>query len=333
MSGALANIDAARRALDKARTVNEVKDVRDKAEAIRLYLKKQKGSFEAQNAAAELKIRAERKLGELIPEKVKRGPKKKLHDATYLSDLGIEKTLSSRCQRINSILEPAFEKKFAELKDGGEEITTQHFLRLAKDFVREKKRRRNREIIETAAPVQEQYAGETFPTIVIDPPWDWGDEGDVDQLGRARPTYGTMSFDEIKALPVGELSEKSAHIYLWITNRSLPKGFSLLEEWGFRYVTCLTWCKPSFGMGNYFRGSTEQILFGVKGSLELLRKDVGTWFQAKRPSKKHSSKPDEFYQLVESCSPGVWLEMFARKTRPGWKTWGAEVCNTVSMSD
>jgi N6-adenosine-specific RNA methylase IME4 len=163
-----------------------------------------------------------------------------------------------------------------------------------------------------------------YHSIVLDPPWDWGDEGDKDQLGRGNPIYATMPLEQILELPVGNLAEDNAHIYLWTTNRSLPKGFKLLDAWGFRYITCITWCKESFGMGNYFRGQSEQVLFGVRGSLPLLRKDAGTWFTGKRGSQ-HSSKPEEFYQLVESCSPGPWLEMFARTARPGWTVWGAEV--------
>ena len=125
-------------------------------------------------------------------------------------------------------------------------------------------------------------------------------------------------------LPVDKLADDDCHIYLWITNRSLPKGFALLEKWGFRYITTLTWCKPSFGMGNYFRGSTEHVLFGVRGSQPLKRKNVGTWFSAPRGPLGHSSKPVEFYDLVESCSPGPSLEMFARGNRDGWVSWGAD---------
>jgi N6-adenosine-specific RNA methylase IME4 len=159
----------------------------------------------------------------------------------------------------------------------------------------------------------------------LDPPWDWGDEGDGDGCyARSRPVYATMPIEQIAALPVSALAEPNAHIYLWITNRSLPKGFALLDGWGFRYITMLTWCKPHFGMGTYFRGSTEHVLFGVRGSLPLLRSDVGTWFEAPRPGQ-HSAKPDAFYSLVETCSPGPWLEMFARRARPGWQVWGAEV--------
>ena len=191
-----------------------------------------------------------------------------------------------------------------------------------KEREREKQREANRALVREVAPLvpapQQRYAA-----IVIDPPWDWGDEGDADQFGRARPTYGTMSIGDLAALPVGDYAAANAHLYLWITNRSLPKGFTLLDAWGFRYVTALTWCKPSFGMGNYYRGQTEHVLFGVRGSLPLLRRDRGTCFTAPRPPR-HSAKPDAFYELVEECSPGPWLEMFCRSPRPGWAAWGAE---------
>lgn len=192
-----------------------------------------------------------------------------------------------------------------------------------KEREREAVREHNRELVQDTSPLSE-WDGKPVQTIVIDPPWDWGDEGDVDQFGRARPTYATMTFEELLAFPVGDKAQDNAHIYLWITNRSLPKGFTLLEAWGFRYITALTWCKPSFGMGNYFRGQTEHVLFGVRGSLPLLRKDVGTWFAAPR-GKEHSSKPEQFYGLVERCSPGPWMEIFQREPRPGWIGWGAEV--------
>lgn len=195
--------------------------------------------------------------------------------------------------------------------------------RQQKDAEREQKREQNEALVNDTIPL-EPDPDERYPTIVLDPPWDWDDEGDHEQLGRARPTYDTMSLDEIKAMPIDRQVDDNAHIYLWITNRSLYKGFTLLEAWGFRYITTLTWCKPHFGMGNYFRGQTEHVLFGVRGSLPLLRRDRGTWFMADR-NGDHSAKPAEFYQLVEECSPGPWLEVFARGDRPGWVQWGAEV--------
>ena len=194
-----------------------------------------------------------------------------------------------------------------------------------KEQQREARRAENAQRISSTTSLDDlPAAGARFATIVLDPPWDWGDEGDCDQLGRARPTYGTMPLEKLLELPVDKLADEDCHLYLWITNRSLPKGFSLLERWGFRYVTALTWCKPSFGLGNYFRGSTEHVLFGVRGSQPLKRKDIGTWFAAPRGPLGHSSKPVEFYDLVESCSPGPYLEMFARGNRNGWVSWGAD---------
>jgi N6-adenosine-specific RNA methylase IME4 len=213
----------------------------------------------------------------------------------------------------------------AKLASGEISINQAHLQikRAEKEQKREERREENRaKVAEATTPEAIAESGAKFATIMIDPPWDWGDEGDQDQLGRARPDYATMTKEQLLALPLPDLSDDDCHLYLWITNRSLPKGFELMERWGFRYVTAITWAKPSFGMGNYFRGQTEHVLFGVKGSQMLKRKDVGTLFNASRGPNGHSSKPAEFYDLVESCSPGPYLEMFSRSDREGWKTWG-----------
>lgn len=328
MTNALVRFDAARVALAEARSIDEVKAIRDKAEALRLYVRQAGESLEMQNDIAEIKLRAERRAGELLHEqelsKGGRPAENRLQRVTgfvppTLADLGIDKAKSHRWQAIADVPEPVFEQHIETVKARGDELTSAGVLRIAKEQKREERREENRALVESLSPI----AALTFPTIVLDPPWDWGDEGDADQLGRARPVYDTMPLAEIRALPVADLAEPNAHIYLWITNRSLPKGFDLLDAWGFRYITTLTWCKPSIGMGNYYRGSTEQVLFGVRGSLSLLRRDVGTWFAAPR-GNRHSAKPDTFYQIVETCSPGPWLEMFARSQRPGWQAWGAE---------
>lgn len=216
---------------------------------------------------------------------------------------------------------------FKEIKEGKTTISeAKHSI---KKEAREAKRDEDRKVIKEIPNIKDILGKVKFPTITVDPPWDWGDEEDIDQKGRAKPDYATMPFDEILNFPVGDFADKDCHIYLWITNRSLPKGFALLEKWGFRYITCITWCKPSFGMGNYFRGATEHILFGVKGSQELKRKNASTWFEAPRGKGGHSSKPEEFYKLVESCSPGPYLEIFARseEKRSDWTQWGSNIEN------
>lgn len=195
----------------------------------------------------------------------------------------------------------------------------QEIQRAEREAARETARQENAaKIEELATPLEAQGL---FQTIVIDPPWDWGDEGDINQFGRAKPDYHTMPIEEIEKLPVGQIADENCHLYLWVTNRSLPKAFRLIEAWGFRYITCLTWVKPSIGMGNYFRGSTEQVLFCVKGSQMLKRRDVGTHFEAPR-GQGHSAKPDEFYRLVESCSYAPYIDIFGRKGRDGWSVWG-----------
>lgn len=200
-------------------------------------------------------------------------------------------------------------------------------MRELKEREREERRQANRQKV-AAVPELSTITG-TFATIVIDPPWSHDDEGDRDQFGRARPDYATMTMEELLTLPVGQFADDAGcHAYVWTTNRSLPKGFTLLERWGFRYITTLTWAKPQPGLGNYYRGQTEHVLFGVRGSLALKRRDVGTVFHAPRGPGGHSSKPAEFYELVESCSPGPYLELFARRERPGWTVWGEAVCDS-----
>jgi N6-adenosine-specific RNA methylase IME4 len=191
----------------------------------------------------------------------------------------------------------------------------------AKESKREERRQENAKTVsKSSSPVQ---SGAKFATILLDPPWDWGDEGDVNQMGRAKPDYATMSKEQLMALPVGQLADFDCHLYCWITNRSMPKGFALIDAWGFRFVTILTWPKKSIGLGNYFRGQSEHILFGVKGSQMLKRKDAGTMLPMwERGKGGHSSKPVEIYDFIESCSPGPYLEMFSRVERKGWTTWG-----------
>ena len=219
------------------------------------------------------------------------------------------------------VIETAPEKLKAELRSGNITINQayQQVKRTEKEAKREEVRQQNvKKVQALTTPLDAQGL---FQTIVIDPAWDWGDEGDVNQFGRAKPDYHTMPIAEIEALPISRIADKNCHLYIWVTNRSLPKAFRLMEAWGFRYITCLTWIKPSIGMGNYFRGSTEQVLFGVRGSQPLRRHDVGTWFQAPR-GEKHSAKPDEFYSLVESCSYAPYIDIFGRKDRDGWTVWG-----------
>ena len=201
--------------------------------------------------------------------------------------------------RVEKILEIASPEEIEKARTGEVSVNQMYstIKRKEKEEQRDQHVKENIEKVKNGKPMSEIDG--LFQTIVIDPPWDWGDENDNNQLGRAKPDYATMPFKEILKSPVMRLADENCHLYLWITNRSLPKGFELIEAWGFRYITCLTWVKPSIGMGNYFRGSTEQVLFAIKGNMPLKRHDIATHFEAPR-GEKHSEKPNEVYDLIET---------------------------------
>ena len=171
-------------------------------------------------------------------------------------------------------------------------------------------------------PVTINPAEGTYTTVVIDPPWQYDNQG---TRGAANDHYPTMTLDELRDLTVP--AADSAHLYLWTTNAFLRDAFDLVDAWEFDYKATLVWVKPQIGMGNYFRISHELVLFGVRGGLKTLRRDASSWFEA--PRGKHSAKPDAFYELVETCSPGPYLDMFNRDggkmfSRTGWDGWGNE---------
>jgi N6-adenosine-specific RNA methylase IME4 len=184
---------------------------------------------------------------------------------------------------------------------------------------------------EPAADFRDALTGQQFGTILADPPWRFQNRtGKVAPEHRRLSRYGTMSLDEIRTLPVQEFLQPKSHVYLWVPNALLPEGISVLEAWGFQYKTNLVWHKvrkdggsDGRGVGFYFRNVTELILFGVRG------RDARTFSPGRRQvnylasqKREHSRKPDELYEIIEACSPGTYLELFARGQRANWQVWG-----------
>jgi N6-adenosine-specific RNA methylase IME4 len=186
-----------------------------------------------------------------------------------------------------------------------------------------------------------------FNVIVADPPWRYGNaatranaDGHYDGTLSVEQLCGLEPMPDGSKLPdqVEAWSPDDAHLYLWTTAGFLREAFDVMAAWGFTYKTFLAWVKPQIGMGNYFRVSSELVLFGIRGRLPIEDRSIRNWFEAKRG--KHSAKPREFYDLVEQASPGPYLEMFARcdagrfgQLAPtcqcahhlrGWETWGNE---------
>jgi N6-adenosine-specific RNA methylase IME4 len=184
---------------------------------------------------------------------------------------------------------------------------------------------------DTIISLATQLRGKKFHTILADPPWRF-----TNRTGKMAPEhkrlnrYETMTLDDICAMPVAEVCADPAHLYMWVPNALLPEGLAVMKAWGFGYKSNIIWHKirkdggsDGRGVGFYFRNVTEVLLFGTRGksarTLAPGRRQVNMMETRKR---EHSRKPDEQYQLIESCSRGPYLELFARGTRPGWTYWG-----------
>jgi N6-adenosine-specific RNA methylase IME4 len=171
-----------------------------------------------------------------------------------------------------------------------------------------------------------------FRTVLADPPWRFTNRtGKVAPEHRRLDRYSTLTVDQISDLAVGDTTADAAHLYLWVPNALLPEGLKVLEAWGFRYVSNIVWAKrrkdggpDGRGVGFYFRNVTELLLFGVKGSMRTLAPARSQVNMIETRKREHSRKPDEQYDLIEACSPGPYLELFARYPQDGWVAWGDE---------
>ncbi len=184
---------------------------------------------------------------------------------------------------------------------------------------------------EAATDLLNATKGRRYGTILADPPWQFQNKtGKVAPEHRRLSRYATLSLEDIRNLPVGEIAASVSHLYLWVPNALLPEGLAVMQAWGFKYKSNIVWHKirkdggsDGRGVGFYFRNVTELILFGVRGknarTLEAGRRQVNLLGTRKR---EHSRKPDEQYPIIEACSPGPFLELFARGARKGWAAWG-----------
>lgn len=165
-----------------------------------------------------------------------------------------------------------------------------------------------------------------YKTIYADPPWNESGGGKI-KRGADRH-YTLMKTKDIMVLPIGDIADDNCHLYLWVTNNFLKDGLTVMETWGFRYVTTITWFKNRIGLGQYYRGMTEHCLFGIKGNLpyKILdgkRQQGKTGFYAVKT--EHSEKPEEMRQMIEKVSYAPYIELFARHSFDGWDCWGNEV--------
>jgi N6-adenosine-specific RNA methylase IME4 len=303
------------------------------------------------NHALTIKAKAMRKLAVVVDEGVAAGEfsvKGQHHvrraDMSAESDpalrtrspLPLPRQRLVECRQIrDAFTDDELEQHFAEATGRDKELPTKSLVKLAKQ---------SRPPGPEPSPPPPIAAG-LFSTIVADPPWRYGN---TSTRAAAQDHYDTLSIAQLcgeELLPDGTNLAKEvvqpktaspAHLYLWTTAGHLPEAFSVMAAWGFTYKTYLVWVKPQMGMGNYFRVSTELVLFGVKGEMRTQDMGLMNYFTAKRG--KHSAKPQMFYDLVTKASPGPYLEMFCRcgasqgdqlpgtcqcsRCRLGWEVWG-----------
>ena len=340
-SSATDRLATAERMLAEAKTADDVRGVMKAADFAADLARRVELGTASVNHALVIKAKAMRKLADIVDEGqasgeiATKGQRSNVRSAD-ISALPVPRQRLAECRQIrDAFTEDELEQHFAEATEHDKELPTRSLVKLAKQT-------------RPPAPVPEPprpIAAGLFSTIIADPPWRYGN---TSTRAAAQDHYDTLSIAQLcgeELLPDGTNLAKEvvqprtatpAHLYLWTTAGHLPEAFSVMAAWGFTYKTYLVWIKPQMGMGNYFRVSTELVLFGVKGDMRTQDMGLMNYFTAKRG--RHSAKPLAFYDLVTKASPGPYLEMFCRcgasqgdqlpgtcqcsRCRLGWEVWG-----------
>jgi len=342
-SRSLARYDAACQAIAVAKSVDEVKSIRDKAEAMRAYARVAKNR-RSEADMAEIRIRAERRLGEMIAEQKATeglnpgaagapGPGRGNKNAGQfwtrvlpptLAELGIDKHLADRARKLAAVPAKQFNSMLGEWRERVQHENERITVNLLRAGDHELQRAADRERI-IGGRVSDLRAfiaaGNRCGTIYIDPPWIYTHTG---TKNAAADHYEGLSVDELAALPVGALAAPNAHLHLWTTNAFLFDCPRLFEAWGFEFRSSFIWVKPQLGLGNYWRLSHEMLLTAVRGDVTRFDDhNLKSWLRSDRG--RHSAKPDEVRSLIERASPAPRIELFTRAVTPGWYAWGHEI--------
>jgi N6-adenosine-specific RNA methylase IME4 len=321
--------DAARAALAEVRRIDEVKNIRDKALAMQHYAREAKDS-QLIDDATEIRIRAERRAGELLRDMAENGerevggrPEKRLHAETVkLADLGVSKTQSHRWQQLAALDDDVFEARTAAAKK--QALASVEMTRAERTA--EKKQRRQEREADLGAR-QAALPDRRYGVIYADPEWRfdvWSRDSGMDRA--ADNHYPTSPIDVICARQVATIAAADCVLFLWATAPMLPEGLRVVSEWGFRYVSHFIWNKDRIGTGYWNRNKHELLLIGTRGDIPAPA--MGTQWDSviDAPLGGHSAKPEAFLELIEAYFPSLpKIELNRRgPTRPGWDAWGNE---------
>ena len=322
----VATLDRCAALLAQCKTADQVKRLADLSEAARVYAKRIGASREVVNRAAEYKLRAERRLGEILAktEKAKgaagggkkTGPRGTLvepRDKTpKLDDVGISKKLSSRAQKLAAVPAEVFEAKIAEAKEATKELGFTTFAdRAARKVVH-------------AAKVARPLPEGKHRVIYSDPPWKYRDSG-LDDYWHAERHYPSMSVEELCALPVRNMAADDSVLYLWVPSPMLEEAFKIIRDWRFDYKASFVWDKVKHNYGHYNSVRHEFLMVATRGSCTPETSKLFDSVVTEERTKKHSEKPEPFRKIIEAMYPsGPWLELFARTKAEGWTVYGNE---------
>lgn len=346
----LAQLSQLRQELAKATTLEEVQQITDKAEALRILAKRVGERLEIVNQITEDRLWAERRGGEMLRDGERQGkgrPKKMLQAATLsenvagcnisqklkLSDIGIERTQAHRWQKLASIPKTEFARISREVREANqEELSRAIMLHWAKERDKqERRRRRMQEVCEISERSIDSLTGVgQFPLIYADPPWEY--DFSVDEADEIESHYPTMTIEELCDLEVEEATTEDAILFMWATSPKLEESFIVLNDWGFQYRTCAIWDKEWIGPGYYFRQRHELLLVATRGDIPapLPENRPDSIFVERRTD--HSKKPEIAYQLIEQMYPELpKLELFSRTPREGWHAWGNQAVQEATQ--
>lgn len=320
----LVRYEQARRALQEARSLEQVKDIGDRAKAMAVYARQAKDP-EVERWLSEIRFLAYLRLGELSLEieggSAGRPPKNRISSdpisrRNAWKAAGVARGTGVRAVRLAKHAKRA--RAYLKEKEARKQsASVSEFLRQT----RESSFRAEKGPTCTTADLEALIAeGFRFGTIYADPPWPYGNQG---TRAATKRHYDSPSLEWIAALPIAELVADAAHLHLWTTNGFLFDARQILEAWGFSYKSCFVWVKPEMGIGNYWRVSHEFMLLGVRGSCPFLDRAQKSWLQAGRT--EHSAKPEGVRAIIEKVSPAPRLELFARQVSPGWVAWGNDI--------